>query len=556
MRVQSRRVSIVLALWLTGLLPCGAQTVPAVPAPRLPQDVAREPQPAARDGILQIDQERQAEQAPPGAQSVRLQLEAIELRGNTVWPQAHFEPLWAGLLGREISLDQVFQVAARISAAYRDAGYALSQALVPQQDISQAGARVRIRVAEGHVAQIVLSADAPAAQRIGRMLAPIRAERPLTLATLERCLLLVGDLPGLRTQAVLRAGPEPDASTLELLVERTPPTYALSLHNRTAAAVGPLRSEASAERSGLFSDVDQHGLRWVSAGSRRLNLLAYHGALPLGAAGASLSWSASSSRSRPKAGELFQFDTQADSAAVGLAHPLLRSRQRNLALRATLAGYNGRSDVADGLPVSRERLRTLRLGLTADASDALGGINLLELEWVRGLSGLDASRAGDALLARAGANPQFSKTTLYAARLQSLGGEWSLLAAVSAQHSASMLTSSEMFGLGGEVFLRAYDPSELLGDRGAGAKLELRHNLALGALASTVYAFYDHGDVRQRQALGPDMRQWAAATGLGLRLSAASGLRSVVEVAKPLHRATAHRGDRHARIFAGLGVDF
>lgn len=546
--------SSVLVLCLAWPMGCGAQ--PAA-APRLPQDSVRAPGPAAPGTALQIDRERQAGQAPPGAQTILLRLEAIELSGNTVWPQAHFAPLWSGLLGREIRLDQVFEIAARIGEAYRDAGYALSQALVPQQNLDQAGATVRIRVVEGHVAQIVLGTGAPAAQHIAALLAPIRQERPLTTATLERCLLLVGDLPGLRTQATLRAGSEPDASTLEVVVERTPAASAVSLHNRTAAAVGPLRAEVSTELVGLVAELDQHQLRWVGSGSRRLNLLAYSGAVPLGAAGTSLQWSASVSRARPRAGALFQFDTQSDSASIGLAHALLRTRQHNLSLRAMLSAYNGSSAVADDLPVSRERLRTLRLGLSADATDALGGVNLLELDWVRGLSGLGASRAGDALLARADADPQFSKATLYAARLQSLGGEWSLLAAVTAQHSGAALTSSEMFGLGGEAFVRALDPSALLGDRGVAGKLELRHNLVLGPLSGTVYGFYDHGDVRQHHPVSAaDARRWAGSVGAGLRVSGPSGLRGFVEVATPRRPAGASADDRRTRAFAGLGMDF
>lgn len=533
--------------------PCWAQPVPTA---RLPQDAAREPQPAARNAALLIDRDRYAEQVPAGADALRFRLEGIDLSGNVSLPSSRFEGLWADLMGREVTLAQVFDIAARISAIYRDAGYVLSQALVPQQAITQAGGQVRIRVAEGYVARISVSPGVRGADRMARLLAPIRNERPLTLATLERYLLLLGDLPGVRSQAVLRAGSEANAADLELVVERDLQGFSAAVHNRTSAAVGPLRWEASAERRGLFREFDRHALRWIGAGSERLNLLAYNGDAPVGLQGASLIWSASASRSRPKSGELFQFNTRSDNASLGLAYPLLRSRAANLSLRGSLAAYNGRSDIGDGLPVSQERLRSLRLGASADLTDAMGGVNLLDLEIARGLSGLGASRRGDPLLARAGLNPQFTKATLYAARLQSLGGEWSLLAAVSAQHSDDLLSSAEQFGLGGDAFLRAFDPSELLGDRGAAAKLELRYNTLLGPVGATVYAYGDTGSVQQRAIDAAATRQSASAVGLGLRFSGSQGLRGYVEVAKPIHRDTVRHGDRRARGFAGLGIDF
>lgn len=531
---------------------CLAQGVPPV---RLPQDSPREPQPVTSAMPLAIDRERHAEQLPPGAQTTKFVLAGVDLVGNRKLPTSSFEPLWADLVGKEIPLARVFDIAGRISAIYREAGYVLSQALVPQQEIVQAGSRVKIRVAEGFVSRITVADGVAGTDRILATLAPIQNERPLTLATLERHLLLLNDLPGVRARASLRAGREENAAELELLVDRDLDAYSLSAHNRTSAAVGPMRLEASAERRAVFGDFDRHVLRWVGSGNQRLNLLAYSGDAPIGHDGAQLSWSASASRSKPKSGELFQLDTDSESLSLGIGYPVLRSRSTNLGVRATLAGYNGSSDIADGLPLSEERLRSVRLGLSFDRTDGLGGVNLIDIEFARGLSGLGASEAGDVLLSREGTNPQFSKTTLYLARLQSLGGEWSLLAAGTAQSSSDILASSEQFGLGGEVFLRAYDPSELLGDQGAAAKLELRYNQTFASVASTWYAFYEGGTVRSRNADGSQLRQSARSAGVGLRLSASRGLKAFVEVAKPGKKPTARNGDEKPRAFAGIGLD-
>lgn len=533
---------------------CQSQARPPVNS-GLPQDPPREMQPALRLVPVVIDRDRHAEQPPAGAESLSFRLVAIDLMGNQALSTKQFEPLWAEWVGKEIQLSRVFEIAARISAAYRDAGYVLSQAMVPQQQIVQDGGRVRIRVAEGYISRITFASNFAGKERVEAMLRPILLERPLTLRTLERRLLLLNDLPGLSARASLRTGEEANAADMELVVERDLNAFSLSVHNRTNAAVGPTRLEAFAERRAALGNFDRHVLRWVGSGNERLNLLAYSGDAPMGYSGTQVQWSASASRSKPSSGEVFKLDTRSENLSLGISHPLVRSRDTNLGLRASLSGYNGSSDLAQGIRLSEERLRLFRVGLTADQTDRLGGINLLDVEFAKGLTGLGASKEGDPLVA-AGRNPQFSKSTLYLARLQSLFGDVTLLLAGTAQASSDLLPSSEQFGLGGDVFLRAYDPSELLGDKGSAGKLELRFDRSLGRVAGTFYAYYDEGSVRLSNFDGSVTRDSASAVGLGLRLSAPGGIKGYIEIAKPRNRPTARNRDDSARGFAGLGIDF
>lgn len=530
---------------------CRAQGAPTV---RLPQDVSRDLEAVKRDVPLVIDRNRFAEQVPEGAAGITFRLAAIELEGNATIPTSTLEPLWHDLIGHDIPLSAVFDVAARIGAAYRNAGYVLSQALVVRQDIAQAGGRVRLRVVEGYVDHVVVADDVPGAPHIRQLLEPIQRERPLTLATLERRLLLLNDLPGVNARATLRAGTDDGAANMELVIQRDLNAASIAMHNRTVTAIGPVRIEASGERRSLFGAFDREVLRYVTSANGRLNLLAYDGDAPVGANGATVSWAASMSKSKPKAGDSFSFDTDSHDASVGVAYPVLRSRRANLSVRSTLAGYDGSSDILDGLQETRERIRSIRTGLTFDLTDDLGGIDLVDFEIDKGLSGLGASRREDPTLARLGSNPQFTKSTLYLARLQSLGGEWSLLAAATAQFTNDLLTSSEQFGLGGEMFLRAYDPSELLGDSGQAGKLELRYNADWGPATTTTYGFYDTGSVRLRSEGGPSTRESAGSCGLGLRLGARN-VKAFLEVAKPLHRPTVRSGAEDVRVFAGIEID-
>ena len=540
------------ALLLAAALPVSsslAQTTPP-PAGRVEQDIRRPPEPVPRPAIV-VDRPRFAEQAPPGAERASFTLGSVVLAGNTAIPTADLAALWADRLGQPITLAEAFGIAAAVSARYREAGYVLSQALIPAQELATtAPVALRIDVLEGHVDRV--SFTGIEGERLAAYLAPVRAERPLRLATLERSLLLIGELAGVSAQANLRAGATRGASDLEIVVLRSPREFSLAAHNRSAPSQGRIRFEAGASLRGVAGAFDRHDLRLVTSGDERLALLAYAGEVPIGASGLKGVLSASTSRSKPTS-TVGNIDTRSDTVSIGLTYPVLRSRQASLGVRAHLTGYDNRSDTT-AIRVSQDRIRALRMGLTADYADAVGGISLLDIEVAKGLSGLGASRAGDPLLL--GAVPTFSKLTLYAARLQSLGANLSLLVAVTAQASGDKLPSAEQLGLGGETFLRAYDPSEVIGENGLAGKVELRSNLSFGAVESTLYAYVDSGQVRRKQVGAADQKASLSAAGIGVRASGPNRTKGYIEIAKPIHRVVASRGNTEPRLFAGVGIDF
>ena len=522
-----------------------------VPPGRVERDTRPAPEPFKRDS-LRIDAPRYADQVPAGAQDVRFLLGEVQVFGSNSMPTQTLSPIWAPLIGKPITLAEAFGIAAAISARYREAGFILSQAIIPAQDIRTVGVAVlRIEVVEGFIDKLTVTGIEPA--KLQPYLAPVLRERPLRLATLERSLLLIGELAGVTAQANLRPSATPGASDLEIVASQKRSAFSLSAHNRSTPSQGRVRIEASAEVHGVVSDFDSHSLRWVTAASKRLNLLAYSGDVPLGGNGLKLQLGASASRSEPDT-ELAasNIDTRSNNFSLGLAYPLLRSRQSNLSLRGGLNGYNNTADIA-GSRASEDRIRALRFGLTGDYADGWGGISLLDLEWSKGLSSLGAAKEGDPGV---DANPQFSKLTAYAARLQSLGGNWSALLAVTAQHAKDKLPTAEQLGLGGETFLRAFDPSEVIGEKGAAAKLELRYDLGLARFASTLYAYGDGGSVKRQQADGGYASTALTSAGMGVRVSGPYRTRGYLEVAKPGRHDVASEGNRNARVFAGIGIDF
>ena len=529
-------------------------STPITGGSRVEQDSRPAPQPLRRDAI-RIDAPRFAEQVPPGAGEVTFTLGLVVVSGYSRLPTEGLSALWSQYIGRRITLAQAFDIAAGVSAYYRNAGFVLSQAVVPAQDLpTDTPAMLRIQVLEGFVDRVRFTGLPQAAGQ--PFMAEVLAERPLSLSTLERALLLLSEQPGLRAQANLSAGVAPNATQVEVLVEQDRTAGSLTLHNRTAPSQGSLRIEATGEWRGLLGHFDRHVLRWSGSGDSRLNLLAYSADAPLGADGWRAQWSASSTSSKPTT-TVTNFENDSRNLALGVAHAAQRSRRANLTLRASLNGYDNRSETLAGT-VSEDHIRAVRLGLTGDLSDAFGGITLLDLEFGKGLTGLGASQKGDPLLL--GADPAFRRTTAYLARLQGLGAGASLLLAHTQQWSNSKLPSAEQLGLGGELFLRAYDPSEAIGEEGHASKVELRWETGpVGTrwpVSLTLYGYYDQGAVERRQVTGPSTSTRLKAAGTGVRFSAPRGLRGYLELAKPLGPPVASQGNDDLRVFAGLGIDF
>lgn len=114
----------------------------------------------------------------------------------------------------------------------------------------------------------------------------------------------------------------------------------------------------------------------------------------------------------------------------------------------------------------------------------------------------------------------------------------SVLGSVKGQYTNTPLLSGEEFGFGGSQNGRAYDVSEISGDNGVSATLELRYADILGGLflESDLYGFYDFGKVWNIDPLSKD-KQSASAAGFGIRGELPAGLSVNAYIAFPLTKS-------------------
>src|SRR5262245_29058926 len=103
-----------------------AQVIPPEARPgREREQFAEPPAPRARPGGETITLPSTV--APQGAERITLTISRVVITGATVYSEADLAPLYADLIGGEVSLAAVYDLARRITAKYGAAGYVLSR---------------------------------------------------------------------------------------------------------------------------------------------------------------------------------------------------------------------------------------------------------------------------------------------------------------------------------------------------------------------------------------------------------------------------------------------
>jgi hemolysin activation/secretion protein len=524
------------------------------------------PQPSAPPVSPPLTIESTSPTQPAGSENLRFRLTGLTLTGNLAFSEADLLPLWADRLGREISLADVYAIAEAITVKYRNAGYILARAVVPPQRID-AGI-VRIRVVEGYIDKVRITGAAEGNGLVDAIAAHLTETRPLTAAVLERYLLLLQDLPGAGAQTVLSpSATTPGAATLTIALQPHAVNGFTTLDNRGSRFVGPLQASIGGQVNGIFGHFDATQLQFLTTPYRSDQLR--YGAVthiePIGSEGTVLSLGGSYAETQPGSGlKPLGIDGRSLIASALLQHPFIRSRSENLYGRLSVDLHNTTTDLAQGtLVLYKDRLRILRLGGTYNIADAWQGTNEATLVFSQGLPILHASRDGGPELSRAAGQSDFSKLNLDLSRLQQIDDNWSVLIAASGQYAFNPLLVAEQYGLGGTLYNRAFDPSEMLGDSALAGKIELRYSDTPGLdylRSYQLYAYLDAGGVwTLRTPPGQQGFQGAESAGVGARLDFSETFAGGIEGTMPIGRrvaAFAPRGGASPRVFFNVIARF
>jgi hemolysin activation/secretion protein len=478
--------------------------------------------------------------APAGAERLRVLVHGVRVVGSTIYRAEDLEPLYHDIVGREVPVTAIYDLAQRITAKYGRDGYVLSRAIVPPQELSPHGATVLIQIVEGYVDRVEWPASLSKYRDFfSYYTAKITAERPINVRVLERYLLLASDLPGLKFKNSLKASStQSGAATLVVEVAEKPVDVTTRIDNRGTRARGPYQYFTSMN----INNIARWHESWTlaTAGAFQFTelqywLLSYRQVLTAEGLTAFFTESFNYGRPGTEILQLLDYKTRSNLFEAGLSYPFIRSRERNLVATALFFMSNDRSDILSALN-TLDRMRGVRVKSDADFVDPLRGINQINLVLSQGFDGIGSSPAGSANLSRANGRPDFTKFEATFSRLQALPASFSVLLAAHAQWARTPLLAPELCGYGGRVFGRAFDPSELVADSCVELLGELRYDVAhtLPNLTQLqLYGFADQGWLHNLAPVGGTPENVdGASVGGGLRLGMQPGLAVDLSAAK------------------------
>ena len=93
----------------------------------------------------------EAPAAAPITASVQMTPAAFRIAGNTLFSEAELQPLLADFVGKQTNMEGLLKAAQAVRRYYRDRGYLLTEAYLPEQQFAATGGTVLIQVLEARV---------------------------------------------------------------------------------------------------------------------------------------------------------------------------------------------------------------------------------------------------------------------------------------------------------------------------------------------------------------------------------------------------------------------
>ena len=469
-----------------------AQNPPSVPRD-LPPPPTQQPEPN-RDRFLQPVPQPSPEPpqvpptvppqppspVPPTLPNAAIEVQKIQVVGSTILSQDEINALVKPLEGSSATLEELKQIADKITEIYLNRGYITSRAVLPPQTIT-AGV-VQIQVIEGKLTRIEVEGTKRLHPSYIRSRLRLGARMPLSTASLEDQLRLLRVDPLFsNVEASLRAGDNEGESILIVRVsEANPFQPSFSIDNYSPPSVGSERVGVSLRHRNITGNGDELGAAYYrSIGDSDVFDFSYR--LPLNAMNGTLQLRAAPNRNSIVQPPFNKFDISGKSHLfeVSYRQPLRRTPIEEFALSTGFTYQTGRTFLAgEPFPFGEgpdpngvTTTSAIKLGQDYIRRDPQGAW-AVRSQFTIGTSLFDANEYE-------GSEPdgQFFSWLGQVQRVQRLNDKHLLILQADLQLSANGLLPSQQFVIGGGQSLRGYRQNARSGDNGFRVSIEDRITL-------------------------------------------------------------------------------
>jgi hemolysin activation/secretion protein len=494
-----KKYSLIFLSLLTLFIP--SAYTEKVPVNVDPIQVEKGLSPIAEPGAMQdpvITQQQKFDSSlPVDFYKKTILIKRVNLDGNSIFLDNELAKYYTSLIGKDVSLATLYEVAEKITNHYRREGYVLASAFIPEQELRNG--LIKVKIVEGFISKINLEGDYDRNKIIDATVEKIYNIKPFNIKLFERYMLLLNELPGVAARAVLKKQTSKEFTfggvDLDIVFSKENHKLGLGWNNNVTRYLGNFLSQLSYEHHniGFKNHTTNLGIA-VTDEFTSFQLISLSDKITLNSEGTNLFIEGSYIKMRPgRQLEKQKIKINSENGSVNISHPVIRSRIRNLVPYVGLSFSNSRTEAASFL-TSKDKVRTFNLGVNYDFFDELKGANLINISMTKGLDIWGPSKKNSEFLSKEKAKLNFTKLNLRYARMQSLINDLSLYLSINSQHTRDTLLSSELTSFGGGNIGKGYDSSSLTGDNGYNFTGELRHKLPkLSLLNTEAFCFYDYG---------------------------------------------------------------
>lgn len=480
---------------------------------------------------------REQEQSPPqvadpGPHVVKFPIWELQVEGNTLLDDKLVERLVYPFLGPDRTIQDVEAAQQALEAFYRDSGYPTVVVDIPEQDVSQGV--VRLKVLQGTVSRVRITGSRYFS--LGRIRSGVSALAEgdvVFLPELQQQLKEINRAsPDRSITPVFRAGQTPGTVEVELRVKDELPLHGnVELNNRYSRDTSKLRAIASLRYANLWQREHSASLMYQTAPEEPDEVKVWAGTyvLPLGNGSVMAAYLVDSESDVATAGSLSVIGT---GTIVGARFVKTLPEYDGLYHSVTF-GLDYKDFTDDVVPLDGAGFTTpidytnllaqYRTTLFGDGSKLSFGFSVNF--GVRGLTNTSEEFANK----RYKAQPNYIYFGAFGDYAYSLQSGMQLYLALDGQLADSPLIDNEQFRAGGVDSVRGYLESQVPGDDGITANLELRSPSFAGKLAHVsdlrLLAFIDASKVRVLKPLPSQASNFELyGGGVGLRITGDQGL--------------------------------
>jgi hemolysin activation/secretion protein len=546
----------VMALAADLLPPDATQQIEQISRQRVPIL----PLPATPDFDLRLQTPEKAA-VPRAIEELVFEIKGVKVSGNTLFSQDEVDALFQSAVGPAVTLATLREAAEKLEARFREKGFFLTRVFVPPQQVKDG--IFEVQVIEGYLSAVYVDGATNDAlrQRIEGITGPLLNKRPIDLATIERALLLINDLPGVIGTSLLRQGADLGASEIVVTVAQLPNSHLVTFNNTGSRVVGPLTLGVNSTIYNPFNRTGSLNMGLTGGGDfeniDELQAVNARYSVPVGNNGAIFSFGGLASNAIP-GGTIRDLGIRALSQSISprLRLPLLRTRPNSIYLDLGLAVNRSRTILA-GQVLTFDKTTVAEATFSWAQNGWANGTTNASVSLFHSLPILDHTKVNAETTGTNVKDENFSKIGINLTRIQQtkINGV-SLLGQIQGQWTNDRLPTGEFVAFGGAGIARGFDGGASAGDKGIGGLIELRYDSSVSRQPYIgniqFYAFVDGGKAFLNDPAGTPPPQ-ITSNGFGMRFPFSTNGFMDIQVANAHQRLdSGNQRDDPRFLFSGI----